>query len=67
MRRIHKRLLTQGLTPEQLNRLVEWFAVSYDAGWRPANWAPDSDGALRATLTGLEDQQRIKDGDVPWV
>jgi hypothetical protein len=68
MRRITKLRLTKALSPDELNQLVSWFAESYDQGWRPPSaWSPAEMGALRAKVAELEEQQRVDDGDVPWV
>ncbi len=59
------RLVT--LRVAELNRIVSWFAEAYDRGWRPKDWSPESDGALRAKLERMEQEQIADNGDVPWV
>lgn len=66
MRHINKRRL-MGLSPDELNWIVAWFAASYDAGWRPEVCTPRIAELLRARVAQLEDEQRVADGDVPWV
>lgn len=67
MRRINKDRLVKGLTADELNRIVAWYAESYDAGWRPQTWSPRTAGDLRARVDELERQQAVGDGDTPWV
>lgn len=67
MRHINKRRLTGALSPAELNAIVGWFVASYDAGWRPEVGARNPGEELRAKLAALEDEQRVADGDVPWV
>lgn len=66
MRRVLKRRITK-LNTDELNMLAGWFVASYDAGWRPEGWKPVPAGALRHKLSEIEDEQRVADGDVPWV
>lgn len=61
------RVRLRQLNVDELNLLARWFTESYEAGWRPGWWKPAETGVLRQKLDEMREQQRIDNGDVPWV